>query len=195
MKLTLAILKLLIENKEKEFSIREISKLLKKNYKNTYDAIKIITPSIKINDKGNAKYISFIPKLTIDIWIVENERKKEIENFLKILCKDIYALKNPLITIILFGSYAKKIQTNHSDIDLCIIHDNNNEAKYTETVLTAHKKVETHCFTYIEFSQMLNSKKFNIAHEIYRTGIILKNIESYYNLIANERETPTRSGS
>ncbi len=183
MKLTRKILKLVIENKYREFTIREISKILRADYKNTYDAIQSLENSLKTDKKGNATYISFSPKLTDRIYEVEQLRKKEIIEYVKLIDQDLRSMSNPLFIAVLFGSFAKKKQTKHSDIDICIIHDNEEEAKQILAKLSIHPKIELHSFNYDEFLQLIKSKEFNIGTEIMRDGIILKNIESYYELI------------
>ncbi|MGE0792785.1 MAG: nucleotidyltransferase domain-containing protein [Candidatus Woesearchaeota archaeon] len=176
-----SILKLLIENKTKQFTIREISKILNKDYKNVYDSIQNLTNSINLDKRGNASYISYKPILTNDIYQTETFRKNSIN--LPLIMRDLDSIKNPFFIAILFGSYAKNTQTKNSDIDLCIIHNNEIELKNILNKLAIHPKIEIQSFHHLEFVQMLKIKEFNIAHEIYEHGIILKNIELYYEVI------------
>lgn len=80
----------------------------------------------------------------------------------------------------------KNTHTKHSDIDICIIHDNKKEFEKIRSALSIHSNIEIHDFTYEEFIKMLRDKPFNVGHEIVKSGIILKNIESYYNLMKHE---------
>jgi len=48
---------------------------------------------------------------------IPKELEKEISNYIKVLKKD----KLPIDKVILFGSYAKGIQNEWSDVDLCIV--------------------------------------------------------------------------
>jgi len=187
MKFTNQILKKLIENKDKEFTNREISILLKKDYKNTYDAVQKLSNSIKIKKKGNSSYLSFKPVLTDEVYKVENIRNANIQNpKLKLIENDLESINNPFFIAVLFGSYAKNTHTKHSDIDICIIHDNKKEFEKIRSALSIHSNIEIHDFTYEEFIKMLRDKPFNVGHEIVKSGIILKNIESYYNLMKHE---------
>lgn len=186
MKLLERILSLLIHNKDKEYTIREISIKLKTDYKNTYDAVQRIQDSINIRKIGNSSLINFKPILTNLTYIVEKRRKEEIKKSIKTIIKDIENIENPFFIAILFGSYAKKNQTKHSDIDICIIHDNNEELKKIKSNLSIHPKIEIHDFNYKEFISLLKNKEFNVGHEIVKDGIILKNIENYYGLIKYE---------
>ena len=187
-KLTNKILNLLIENKDKEFSIREISKLLKTDYKNTYSAVQIIKDSVGMIKKSNSCFIKFKAELTNDIYITEMFRTEEIlkNQAIKLIRTDLHNIKNPFFTAILFGSYAKKTANKNSDIDLCIIHDNPIEFKKIYSSISIHPKIQIQDFTYEEFISMLKNKEFNVGHEIVKTGTILKNIESYYELVKYE---------
>jgi DNA polymerase sigma len=183
MKLTHKILKLVIENKDRAFTIREISKILKTDYKNTYDAVQSIKESLKTDKKGNATYISFLPLLTNDIYEVEQIRKDQIRKNIELIYNDIHTIDNPFFIGVLFGSYAKNKQTRQSDIDICIIHDNEKESKKIAVKLAIHPKIELHLFSYQQFLQLIRSKEFNVGNEIVKQGIILKNIEAYYEVI------------
>jgi predicted nucleotidyltransferase len=183
MNLKQKIIKFILENKEKEFTIRELSIILKTDYKNTYDAVQKISNSLKINKKGNASYISFKPKLTTLLYEIEQIRKENLVKKIKIIYKDIIKIENPFFIVIIFGSYAKGKQTKNSDIDLCLIHDNEKEIKEISNKLLIHPKINIQIFNYTEFISMLKTKEFNVGHKIRKDGIILKNIESYYEVI------------
>ena len=188
LKLTHKILRLLIESKDKDFSIREVSKLLKIDYKNIYSAVQSIKDSIDMTKRSNSCFIKFKPKLSNDIYFVEKYRGEEVlkNQEINLIVKDLSSLKNPFFVAVLFGSYAKKTANKNSDIDLCIIHDNADSFKKIHSSLSIHPKIELHEFTFDEFIQLLKSKDFNVGHEIVKDGIILKNIEIYYGLIKYE---------
>src|SRR3989344_8478037 len=72
------ILKYLIDNKEKTFSINEISKALKIDYKLIHTNVNKLLKeeSIKVEEFGNTRRCSFDNAFNEDVFIVENERKK-----------------------------------------------------------------------------------------------------------------------
>ncbi|NOZ80741.1 MAG: nucleotidyltransferase domain-containing protein [DPANN group archaeon] len=183
MNLKQQILKVIIENKEKEFTIRGLSKKLKKDYKNTYDAVQNLIGSLNINKKGNATYITYAPKLTNQIYEAEQARRDAVIKKIKILYRDIQTASNPFFAAILFGSFAKGNETKNSDIDICIIHDNEDEIKPTLSRLRILPRIQLHPFHYSEFVQLLKNKDFNVGHEIVKDGIILRNIELFYEVI------------
>lgn len=177
------ILVLLIENKDKTFTIREISKLLKKDYKNTYDAVQRLRDSITASKQGNSTFIGFRPAFTLDAISAEGLRRQRVKPKIRTILKDIDSMENPFFTAVLFGSYAKGSETKGSDIDICILHDNHAEEKRIRTRLSLNPKVHLESFSYAEFTQMISSRKFNVGHEIVRHGIVLNNLESYYRII------------
>ena len=180
------VLKVLIESKKTEYSIKQLSEILKVDYKNAYVAVNQLIESIKIEKKANSSFVSFKPILTIDTIIVEAKRKRAIESKLKLILNDIESQENPFAIIILFGSYAKGAQTKNSDIDICLIHNNEKEIQTLKNKFQIHPKVEIHPFHYSEFIRMLQQKTFNIGHEICKMGIPLQNIEGYYKILKHE---------
>lgn len=180
------ILELLVENKQEEYSIKELSEIMKVDYKNTHTAIGQLKDSINIRKKSNSSFISFKPILTTDTFLVESERKRKIKSKMKLIVKDIELQENPFPIVIVFGSYAKGTQTKHSDIDICLIHNNEEERKTLKNTLQIHPKVELQEFHYTDFIRMLQQKTFNIGHEICKIGIPLQNIEGYYKVLKHE---------
>ncbi|MFT7616193.1 MAG: putative nucleotidyltransferase [Candidatus Woesearchaeota archaeon] len=184
LKLKHKILKLIIENKNKQFSIRAISKLLKVDYKNVYGAVQSVKESIRVQKQGQSCLISYSSTLTPDLFFVEEERKKEIQSKIKLILKDIESQQNPFFIAILFGSYAKNTQTKNSDIDICIIYDN--EDTDLINTLSIHPKIQIHGFFYKDFIKMLQLKTFNVGHEIVKEGIPIHNVEGYYKVLKHE---------
>jgi len=180
------LLQILIENKQTEYSIKEISEILKVDYKNTHTAVNQLKDSINMNKKSNSLFISFRPILTIDTFLVEKIRKSNIDPKLKLIIKDLEAQENPFPIIVLFGSYAKGTQTKLSDIDICLIYNNETEMQTLKNKLQIHPKVEIHEFHYTEFIRMLQQKTFNVGHEICTVGIPLQNIDGYYKVLTHE---------
>lgn len=180
------ILKILVENKQEEYSIKQLSKLLKVDYKNTHTAVNQLEESIRIRKKSHMSFVSFKPILTIDTFIIEAVRKKNIEPKVKLLLKDIETQENPFPIVILFGSYAKGTQTKNSDIDICIVYNNEEECKVLKNKLQIHPKIEIQEFHYSEFIRMLQQKTFNVGHEICNAGIPLQNVEGFYKALLYE---------
>ena len=182
------ILKLLIENK-RVWTILEISKRLKTDYKNTFQEINKLYPDlINKEKKGNLNLIEL--KISTNIKIIELERKRTAEfistnHKIRLIHEDVERIDYPFFIVLIFGSNAKRKATEKSDIDLCIISDNKQKSK--ELVSLLHllpQRIEIHQFTTEEFASMLKIKKNNIGKEIVKNNFILYGTENYYSLIS-----------
>jgi len=182
------ILKLLIENQEKTFSIRQIAIIRKINYKSAYNAIQSLAKEgvISLENKGNITLCSFSRKFNDSVFIVEDYRLHELlknKNFQIIynrICK-----VNAQFILLLFGSYAKKQESKHSDIDLLVI---SNDAKPIEVqIKLLPLNIHLTSITYENFIALLKSKEFTVVSEAIKHNILLFGIEDYYRLINNAR--------
>jgi len=182
------IMKYLIENKEKPATIRQISKNLKADYKNTFQTLANIQPLISKEKIGNSNLVKINLKPSQEILTVEEKRTTQFlknNKQLRLIKQDIENLNYPFFIIAIFGSYVKKTHAKNSDIDLCIISDNEQKTKkLTSKLELLPIKLEIHNFTTEEFISMLQTKEGNIGKEIVKNNIILYGIENYYNLIS-----------
>ncbi|MCK5023950.1 MAG: nucleotidyltransferase domain-containing protein, partial [Candidatus Aenigmarchaeota archaeon] len=184
----LNILKLLVENQENEYSIRQISKLRKINYKSAYENVKKLGKEgiISIKERGNISLCSFNRKFNDSVYIVEHSR---LEEFLK--NKNFRVMHDRLDNIddqfilLLFGSHVKKRQTKHSDIDLLLISKDPKNVRNELELLPLNTHL-THV-TYEEFISMLKSSNPTVVLETIKKNIIFFGIEDYYRLIKNAR--------
>ncbi len=90
-----------------------------------------------------------------------------------------------LFIMLIFGSYAKGMQHQHSDIDLCLIVQNNTEDfkdKVKSTLSKYSYKIHLNIFTTGEFYNML-SKKNSVGREIWLNSIILQGHDLYYKMV------------
>ena len=182
------ILMYFVEDKNREVTIKELSKILKKDYKNVYVSVQELKENLTINKKSNSTYISFLPKLSPHIFLIENIRKQNIlkNNKIKLIYDDLKKISTPFFIAIIFGSYAKNNFTKNSDIDMCIIHNGEKDFKEIYNKLSIHSKLEIHDFHYKEFIDLLKDKTRNVGHEIVKNGVILSNVEAYYELLKYE---------
>ena len=182
------ILKFLIENKDKKYSIREISKKLNTDYKNTFNSINNMSDVIIKNKLGNTNLIWIKQVPNKEIFSIEYKRSKEFlekNQQIKLINQDIISLDYPFFIVLIFGSYVKKTNTKKSDIDICIISDNKLKTKELISRLRLLPLLlEIHDFSVKEFESMLKTKEKNLAHEIVKNNIILYGTENYYNLIS-----------
>lgn len=182
------ILKLLIENKQK-WTILEIARKLGVDYKNTFQAVNKLYPDlIYKKKKGNLNLVEIKINPRCEIFNVENKRTREfLEKHRKIslVKEDIENISYPYFIVLLYGSYAKNISSEKSDIDICIISDNKKKnGELLSKISLLSLPLEIKDFTISEFESMLEKKENNLAKEIIKNNIILFGTENYYTLIS-----------
>ncbi len=192
------VLAFLIENINEDFSIRELSKKLKRPYVKIHKSIKRLADKKIIIEaiRGKSHYCSINYKDNLDVVCFVNsqrakaflERNKKID----LIVSNISALlKFPDYSLVLFGSYAKGSADKNSDLDLAVIASKENKAE-AERVMNSIKRLsslEIHSleFTYEDFIEMLRSKEGNVGKEIIKKSIIFKGCEQFYNCILGAR--------
>lgn len=190
------ITEFLVRNPQEKFSIREISRQVKIDYKLVHNSIERLVKNKIINKKkyGKTELCALNLKDAADYLIqVENIRAKrflERNTGINIIIKDIKEkIKTPYYTLILFGSYAKEKQHKKSDLDLLIIVPSKEFIKEMETAINSVRaikpiKIHSLVITSEDFKEMLASKeRLNIAKEALNNHIIFYGAEAYYKLL------------
>jgi len=189
------ILQLLIENKDKKFSIRKISLLRKINYKSAYLALQKLSQKglIDMEHMGNSILCSFSNKFAPLVFEVEYSRKKNLlknKDF-----KAIYGLlrkiEKPFVCL-LFGSAVNGKVKKGSDIDIFVISENSGEIEQIVSLIPLD--INLTAITYKEFFAMAKSREFNVLAEAMRHNIILVGIEEYYRLAENAQRGLYKEG-
>jgi predicted nucleotidyltransferase len=180
----LNILRILIENQEKTFSMRQIAIKRNINYKSAYTNLKTLEKEgvVTLNKQGNTTLCSFNLEFNTSVFEVEHARLQDLlknKNFLVLYQR--LAKINEQFILLLFGSYAKGQQTKGSDIDLLLI---TNTPKPVETeIKLLPLPIHLTPTTYEHFRSMLKSKEFTVVSEAVKHNIILFGIEDYYRLM------------
>lgn len=182
----LNILRLLIENQEKVFSIRQISIQRKINYKTAHINVNALAKegTINLENLGNTIICSFNRKFNNSVFKVEYTRLQDLlkdKNFLVLYNR--IAKVNSQFILLLFGSYAKGKINKESDIDLLLVSDYQKmvEAQLNLLPLNIHLT----SIKYGVFTSMLKSKEFTVVSEAIKHNILLFGIEDYYRLMNN----------
>jgi len=190
----LKILDLFRKNILLKSSIRNIMKRTNsKSYQRVYEAVgslekKQILYSEKI---GNTNIISL--KMSRNTFInfafLDEQEKNKIPNASKII--ELKEITDYLI--IVTGSYAKGNASKKSDLDLVIIIPDKDDVVNTQKLvenITMLLIPEIHLFVFRkkDFIDMLTDKKENYGKEIFKNHIILKNAQTYYELISEAIE-------
>lgn len=188
----LKILDLFKKDVFEEYTIREVSKLLKASYTWTFNVIKNLNRMniLNINKKGKANIcsINFNNSLTITYLSLLDEvysstKKLPWKNINKLL----NSIDTPYFTFIIAGSYAEQKQTEKSDLDIVIIVDNNTSTKHIESTLSEGElmipTVHLYTFTKSQFIEMLISKESNYGKLIFKKHLIMCGAYNYYLII------------
>ena len=186
------IIKLLIENRDKELSINQIAKLLKKDYKNTHNIVSRLSKMqlVQLKPFGNSHRVILLNNPNPLIFEAEYLRKNELlkNKDIAIMHDSFKGLSSKLNILLVFGSYAKKAQTKHSDIDLMFISPDAGEEKMEKEIKniesTLPLKIHINIFKESEFKAMNNSKEATVGSEAIKNNIILHGIESYYEMVS-----------
>ena len=199
------IVGLMRKNLDFGLTISQISKLLKIGYVPAYNHINEMEKKgiIKISKIGNAKQC----KLNL-----ENAKTKHLLQELDIIRKDNLYNKNPklktiiesliskltekyaseILSIVLFGSFAKGVYTKKSDIDIMFIVSDLRDKNLRESIERecvsfnySHNTEISPLITNIEeLKKMLNSKELNVGKETKEFGISLFGHELFWRVIA-----------
>ena len=186
------IIKFLVEHKNEELNIRNISEALKMDYKNVYSIIKRLEKIllVKIETFGQSSRVKLNAIAHPLVFEAEFERRKEIlkdKNLAVMLSNFKRAIKSKLYVLLLFGSYAKKTHTKSSDIDLMFICADGLEDAFEKDVnrVVSSMPLPLHplVFSESQFIGMINAKESNVGQEALKNNVILYGMETYYEMI------------
>jgi len=190
------VIEFFLKHTQDEFSIREISRQIKTDYKLAHNSIKRLINKKIIAKKRHGKTELCIINLKdaadylIQVENIKSRRFLERNTGIKLTIREIKEkIKNPYYTFILFGSYAKEKQHKRSDLDLLVIVPGEEFIKEIEAAInsvSAIKPIKIHSLvvTSKDFMEMLTAKDgINIAKETLNNHIIFYGAEAYYNLL------------
>ncbi len=188
MKTESKIIRLFIGNK-KQRTIREIAKCIKSDYRITYIAVqRLINKKILISQTVGNSTLCKLNDLYygVEIYDAENKKREELlrnKNIMQLYKELMNKIKTSFFMLIVFGSFAKKIQNKTSDIDLIFVSNEKNfEEKIHSIISLIPIKIHALVFTEEEFIRMKDSKELNVVKEVINSNIILYGIENYYRL-------------
>ena len=186
------VAKFLIEHKNEELNILNISKAMKMDYKNVYSIIKRLEKMslVKIETFGQSSRVKLSKLVYPIVFEAEFERRKEIlknKNLTVMLNSFKRAIQSKLYVLLLFGSYAKKTQTKSSDIDLLFICPNGLQDVFEKDINRVSRSVPLPLHPMVvsesQFIEMINAKEPNVGQEALKNNVILYGIEPYYKII------------
>ena len=150
----LKIINYLAKNQEPS-TMHQLSQILNIPYATFYRTINKMTDILTIKTIGKAKTITLNtsnPIITSYLAISSEQEKNAYKN--PIIKKIAKELKTKDI-VLLFGSYAKNKQTQHSDIDLLIINNGKRNIDFSKYELLYKKQINAIFMKKQEFKQPL----------------------------------------
>lgn len=194
------IVEFLLQHLQEKFSIREISRQVKIDYKLVHNSVQRLTAKKIITKKKYGKTELCEINLTeaiSDLILVEQRRTYQFlerDIGIKLLVQEVIEkIENPYYTLIIFGSYAKGTQHPRSDIDLLVIASTKEQiAEIERTIhsITSIRPIKTHLIivTAADFKEMVESKEsLNVGKEAAKNHVIIHGTEAYYNLLEGYR--------
>ncbi|MFH1073362.1 MAG: nucleotidyltransferase domain-containing protein [Nanoarchaeota archaeon] len=183
------ILKLLLDNKEQQYTIKKIAESLKINYRIAYERVGLLEKEnlLKITKAGNAKLCEFTNTFNTHVYEAEFYRRNDLFKRKKdfIVIRQRLAELNFVFVALVFGSHAKGKANKHSDIDILTIGGYEKEIQRTMSLLP--DKIHVTTLKYEDFITMAKSKEFSVVSEAMKNNVILVGIEEYYRLLSNAR--------
>ncbi len=201
----LKIIGLMRKNMDLGLTISQISKLLEIGYVPAYNHIAEMEKEgiIKVLKIGNSKQCKLnleSPKTRHLLQELDIRRKEELYNKNQKLKSVIESLISKLtekyiselLSIVLFGSYAKGTANKQSDIDLMFIVNDLKDKNLREAIerecvgfqYSHNVKISPLITNIEELKKMLNSKELNVGKETKEFGISLYGHELFWRVIA-----------
>jgi len=197
----LKILGIFRKNLSKEYSVKDILNLLKKNsYSWVFNSVKKLEKLnlIKSEEKAGIKMYS----INLDNSLVFSYFSIfDYENLSNVPLKNIFNLISDCpvkyFSLIVGGSYAKGKNVKGSDLDVVIIVENKSDVKKVFSILNndallMRPKVDLHVFSKKEFLEMLLDKEENLGKQFFESDLVLFGSEGYYLIIKEAMENGFR---
>lgn len=135
----LRVAKLLVEFPEKEFTGREIARLLGMSHSSGLDALRVLTDHGLVTERvlGRAHVFRvnrdyFLYTILVNLFRSERDQRRQIAEVMRA------SLATSSISVTLFGSRARGVAGRRSDVDLLVIARDVNEAESAISRLRAH---------------------------------------------------------
>ena len=196
------IVKIFYEYIGGEFTIHEIAKRLDVSYSYVYRQVELLVQQgiISLNVRGRRKYCKpnygnpRVLSLFVKVSTEETESflsdRDKLTSLVKELLSGIPQKANyNLLTIILYGSFAKEAQVDSSDLDLFFLVPSKEE--YDEIVenecVSLSRRYGVELSPLVSepqsFVNMLNESEHNVAKAILQNKVILYGAEKFWELV------------
>ena len=157
-------LRIFFEEPEREFHLREIARILKKNPVTVKKHLEKFIEKGVLNLKKERKFY-FYSSNTENPSYKEIKRQYNRDKLINSNLIDFLKKEFNLPTIILFGSYEKGEDNKNSDVDICIITESRKEVDIKKYEKIINRKIQLHIFKNEEFRK-LRIKNKNLFNSI-----------------------------
>ncbi len=191
-KTEIIVLKLLCSTITKSYTIRGLSRKIKKSFPITYKSIQSLLKKglilkdenklIKLNYRANFQDLAYIESLRAEDFLKKHPQ-------IKIFIEEVLDKIDIFFILLIFGSYSINQQTKTSDIDILMIIDELEETEKQERFLTRIAETylkKPHCqvISRKDDREMIKERnKLNVINETLNKHIIFFGAEDYYCLI------------
>ncbi|MBW2984483.1 nucleotidyltransferase domain-containing protein [Candidatus Woesearchaeota archaeon] len=189
-KTEIRVLELFVSRVLDSFTIREVSRLIKKDLKIVHTSIKkLISKGFLLKDKSGLR-LNYKKNIE-DLAYVENIRKEHFfkkHDLIKVhVLNFIKKSSLKLFVLLVFGSYAAGKEKRRSDVDLLAILPSESEKfeRELKAVLSVSAKgFHINVIPEESFREMLHKRdELNVINETLNNHIILYGAEQYYALL------------
>jgi len=186
------ILAFLLNNLDKDYSIREIAKAIRQDYKIVYTTIQKLKEQKIITIKRVSNINRCTPNLNHEnaqlfSFISQRYSNKKLPKTIMTALKEItQSTKNPFYTLLVFGSYAKGTSTPKSDIDILFITPDRKQepqilAAVNKSATLNNLKINPVILTTEEFKNALQEP--SVATEAYKKHLVVHGGEQFYEMV------------
>ena len=182
------IVNVFLENHDKDFTIRELSKLVKIDYKSVYLSVETLEKAgiLEKRKAGNSTLCKLGKKFNHIIFKVEDYRKEQLlkNGNIRVLYNEIRKIESPFYICLVFGSYAKGKAKKKSDVGIIIVSDKKDEleSEINSIIQTIPLSIHLLIFTPKEFLNNF-SQGNTVVNEAVEKNVILYGVETYYRLL------------
>lgn len=176
----------LAKNFDREYSILDLSKTLDIPYTTALRSIKRLKKELVMRSIGASTVVSLNVTYELNkasLALASHEEKEEYLQKSSIMSLIVKELRTDDV-VLLFGSYAKRTQTEKSDIDLIIINATGKKTlSFRNQELLLNKEINPMFFTEEEFREMIIDKEENVGKQALRTHVVLNNSLKFWELV------------
>ncbi|MDI6737638.1 MAG: nucleotidyltransferase domain-containing protein [Nanoarchaeota archaeon] len=191
-KAEMQIISFFIDNTQKEFGIREISRKARMDYRHVHAIIQKLAKKgallkrrqanldlCSLSLKGDFGEICFVEAMKARVFMEKHRMIKEFFNAAMDKAKYMH------YSIVVFGSFAKGKETRNSDMDILVIASEKSAAEEIVRILNAESVaiaagIHAMAISEADFISNLADKKPNVITEAFKSHIIITGAEAFY---------------